>query len=71
MINSYQLLARTHKCDRIVAVLREQKITAANVREVGINAEEFWAAAAFAAKVRPPSWIEKQMVVDELQKEPW
>ena len=67
-MNPYMLLRRSEKADKLVAVLREQKITAENLREIGDD-PAFWEVAARAAGCKPPSVVTQRMVLDELQKQ--
>ena len=69
--NIWAVVARREKADKMLAVLREQTISAANLREVMSlpdGGASFWTALEHAAKVRPSSRTTRLMVVEEMEK---
>lgn len=71
-VNPWALLRRQEKATKLAAVLRENRVTAANVRELlernNKPAEEFWALCAQKAGCHPPSLTTKKLVADLLER---
>ncbi len=64
-MNTYEMLGRRNKADKLVATIRRLEGTAGDVRGMS---EKDWTNVAKLAKVNPPSQATRELVIEILEK---